>query len=44
MKFVRRVMMQMSLVREDFHPFKYFGHDNKKMQVGGWKLLKWNEF
>jgi hypothetical protein len=34
----------MNLVREDFHRFKYFGHNDKKMQVGGWKLLKCDEF
>jgi hypothetical protein len=44
MKFMQRVMMRMNLAGKDFHHFKYFGHNDKKMQVEGWKLLKRDEF
>jgi hypothetical protein len=40
MKFMQRVMMRMNLVGEDFHHFKYFGHNDKKNASRRLKIIK----
>ncbi len=40
MEFMRRVMMRMNLVREVFHRFKYFGHNDKKIASQRLEIIK----
>ena len=40
MRFVYRVMMRMNLAGEDFHHFKYFGHNDKKIASRMLEIIK----
>jgi hypothetical protein len=40
MQFIQRVIMQMDLIRRDFHCFKYFAHNEYKKASRRLKIIK----